>query len=77
MPMMLWKVTNGYRGYTYLYTLVLAASEERALDLAQQRFHEKGREDGYDPDYWDRAELQATVIMDDLSTEQAAEPESV
>lgn len=55
--MNLYRVTNGYIGESYVRVLIIAKNEERALELAKEKF--KSESDNYGEAYYSnlKAEL--------------------
>ncbi len=75
MSKKLWRVTNGYVGYSTVHVLVVAETEERAKALAAQRYKQDSDEMArkgytpYPPGYYDIRKMQAELLCDDLTHE--------
>lgn len=74
--MKLWEVTNGYIADSYVRVLVVAETEERAIELASEKLEEGSHYYcrilektiyKYPEEYW--TDLEAEVIFEDLATE--------
>lgn len=71
--MKLYKVTNGFIGYGEVKVFVVATNEERAIELARDKFKEEcdRRPNVYNKRYYKN--LQAECICADVNTEWASE----
>jgi hypothetical protein len=67
--MKLYEVTNGYIGESYVRCLVVAANEERALELAAKRYKEGG--EGHPKNYWEM--LKVKCLSEDCTVEYVSE----
>ena len=69
--MKIYSITNGYIGDEILKVLVCADSEERALELAKERFKEEmGRNLNYNEDFYNN--LTVLDVFDNLNEEWAS-----
>lgn len=77
--MKLWRVENGYLGNGSVYVLVVAATEQRAIDLAVESYRtEYARSHDsrvQDEDYFARHEMVATLIAETLTIEWVSAPQ--
>ena len=66
--MKLFEITNGFIGDSYVRILVVAETDDRAIEIARPIFkNEAEDEKRYPESYWIR--LDANLLCDDLSEE--------
>lgn len=66
--MKLYEVTNGYLGFSYVRCYVIAESEERAVEIAREKY--KAASIGYKDAYYNN--LTAEVMCENTSEEYAS-----
>jgi hypothetical protein len=63
--MKLYEATNGFMRFSYVRAYVIAENEERALQIAKDKFKENNRNHG--SRYWENVEVKA--ICEDTTKE--------
>ena len=70
--MKLYEVTNGYIGSSYMRVLVIAKDEERAVELAREKYKkEVDKFSFYNESYYKN--LEANCLCENISKEWASE----
>nr|WP_158327645.1 hypothetical protein [Brevibacillus laterosporus] len=62
--MKLWEVTNGFMGYSYCHVIAIADTEERAKELASEKFKERASSEN--ERFWTNLEVEC---LGDATTE--------
>lgn len=69
--MRVYEVTNGYVGNSYTRVYVIAENEDRAKEIAKERYKKVAKENDYRNDYFEN--LKEECICEDTTKEWCSE----